>query len=398
MDIRQSVYGEVAIHSGAHVTGVDLATLLRRLLLFDSVIIRSIRLREIRPLVRAFGKDGLLQLLRSGILKISCEWTTIIIDIARNGVRELPLAQFSFGIVDVPNRQAVLRSELSSLEGLPGLGNSDRDALGEEVISSLVRPPAEFGEKLLSQFESDIRSNSQTLSAAIEARLRKQLKGRAIPQFEVRVEEPRDRIFQIITNLGTALEQPHDSIHRDFLQPAVSAVANLNHRLATMEAYSAITGFAADEAPLLFGRLANILRPLNPTPIEDRFARVITIANLPDLSSAGKINVERLLEARESRECRDFRCWLSKIGDASDAEIAAMVDGLRKKIGFFVRTDIGKALRLAVTTAIGLIPGAGLLAGPAAGAIDSFLVERVLPTTGVFAFLNETYPSLFESA
>jgi hypothetical protein len=34
----------------------------------------------------------------------------------------------------------------------------------------------------------------------------------------------------------------------------------------------------------------------------------------------------------------------------------------------------------------------------AAGAADEFLIDRVFPTSGVFAFLTETYPSLFESA
>jgi hypothetical protein len=55
----------------------------------------------------------------------------------------------------------------------------------------------------------------------------------------------------------------------------------------------------------------------------------------------------------------------------------------------------GKFVRLATTTGIGLIPGVGLAAGIAASAIDSFLVDRVLPKSGVVAFLTETYPSLF---
>ena len=57
----------------------------------------------------------------------------------------------------------------------------------------------------------------------------------------------------------------------------------------------------------------------------------------------------------------------------------------------------GKLVRLAATTGIGLIPVVGPIAGAAAGAIDSFLVEKVLPRSGIVAFLTETYPSLFVS-
>jgi len=398
MNVRQSVFGEVAIHSGAQVSGVDLATLLRRLLLFDTVIIKSVRLREIRTLVRAFGKEGFLQLLRSGVLKISCEWTTIVTDVARNGARELPLSQFTFGIVDIPNREAVLRSELSSLEGLPGLKNAEREALVDEIIATLARPPADYGPQILSQLETDLRNNSPVLTAAIGGRIKSRGERNSQPVIEVRVEETQHRVFRVVTNLETSLGQTAQQVHSEFLQPAINALANLNQRLATMAAYSAITGFAEDEAPLLFGKLAGIISPLNPMPIEDQFARVVTIANMPDLPMTGRINVENLLEARQSRECEEFRAWLSKSEHVSDAEIAAMLGGLRNKIGFLIRGNAGKVLRLAVTTAIGLIPGAGLVAGPAAGAVDAFLIEQVLPTTGVFAFLKKTYPSLFESS
>lgn len=131
MSIRQSIFGEVAVHDGAQVSGVDFGTILPRLLFFDTVIVRSVRQREIPYLIRTFGKTGFLQLLSSGVLKISSEFTSIITDIARNGVRELPLSHFSFGVVDIPNREAILRSELRSLQGIPALKNAERATMEE---------------------------------------------------------------------------------------------------------------------------------------------------------------------------------------------------------------------------------------------------------------------------
>ncbi len=48
MNVRQSVLGEVAVRSGLHLSGVDVGSLVQRLILFDKVIIKSFRLKEMR--------------------------------------------------------------------------------------------------------------------------------------------------------------------------------------------------------------------------------------------------------------------------------------------------------------------------------------------------------------
>lgn len=397
MEIRQSVLGEVAIHSGAQVSGVDLATLLRRLLLFDSVVIRSVRLREVRTLIRAFGQAGFLQLLNSGVLKMCFEVQMVITDVAHNGVRQQPLAHFTFGFGEISDRLGILKSELRCLQGIPGLKNAERAAMEETIINGLVRPPNDYGSQIVAQIDLDLRNNSPALRAAITTQLKVCL-GESAPQaFDLRVEETEKRVFRVVTNLAPSFGHSEQTLHEKILQPAIGAVANINQRIAEMCAYSSITGFSETDAPLLFGKLAGIIVPQNPQPLEEQFARVVTIANLPDLASSGRIDVDKLLKARESSECREFRAWLSKLENVSDKEVADMVASIRDKIGFMVRSDVGKVLRLAATTAVGLIPGAGLVLGPAAGAVDSFLVERLLPTSGVFAFLAKAYPSLFVS-
>jgi hypothetical protein len=113
--------------------------------------------------------------------------------------------------------------------------------------------------------------------------------------------------------------------------------------------------------------------------------------------SGQRIDVDALLKTRNSSECREFREWLCTLPDVSDSDIRKMVAGVRNKAASLVSSVAGRVVRFAATTGIGLIPGAGLIAGPAVGAIDSFLVDRVLPRSGVVAFLTETYPSLFVS-
>lgn len=363
------------------------------MLLFDAVTVKSVRLREVPFFVRTFGGAGLRQLLAAGALRISSEFTAIGTDFLRDGVRHVPLSHFTFGVIDMKDREGVLASELRSLEGVPGLRNRERAALQETILAGLVRPPPDHGSRLMSQIESDLRRNTPMLEALIA----KQLSTRAAAggrRLEVRVEETQERTFHIITNLVRDFGMSEAEAH-ELLKGSVVALANMNHRLADMEAYSAITGFADSEAPLLFGRLAAVIAAQNPRPVEEHFARVVTIANLPDMSPWGRVDVEALLEARQSSECREFRAWLATLDEFSDAQIAEMVGGLRHRVACVISGAPGRMARLVATTAVGLIPVVGPAAGAVVGAIDSFLLDRMFPSSGAFAFLDRTYPSLF---
>jgi hypothetical protein len=74
MTVKQSIFGEVGGQAGSQASGVDLGILLGRLLLFDTVIVKSAGLREVPHLVRALGKTGFRQLHDSGVLKFSSEF------------------------------------------------------------------------------------------------------------------------------------------------------------------------------------------------------------------------------------------------------------------------------------------------------------------------------------
>lgn len=74
-----------------------------------------------------------------------------------------------------------------------------------------------------------------------------------------------------------------------------------------------------------------------------------------------------------------------------------MIKSVRSKITSIIQSNMGRTLRFAAATAIGLIPPIGIVAGPVTGALDSFLIDKVFPNSGVVAFLTNTYPSLFVS-
>ena len=397
MDVRQSVIGEIAMQRHLTVERVDTGVLVRRLLLFDRVIVKSRGLYEIPFLVRAFGSNGFLELIESGILKLSCEFTALIRDIHRNGVRHVPLNHFSFGIMDVPNRDEIIRRGLVGLQGISGLKNPDRQLIEATSTASLLRPAPGHFERIMGQLEADLRTNSPSLRGAVLQRL-----SQGHPAFidrskiTVEVEEPRPRVFHIKNNLAELGLSPE--VAHGVLDDAVNAISNLNQRLGDMEAYSAITGFLDEEAPLLFGKLAGILAPMNPNIAEEQFKRVVELCELPDIGAQSRVDVKKLMEARKSAECIEFRRWLATAEELSDTEIRKMTSALRAKVSALASNKVGKVARFVVTTAVGLIPGINALAGIAAGAVDSFLVDKILPRSGVVAFLADTYPSLFTSA
>lgn len=399
MEIRQSVLGEIAIRSGPELASIDLGVLIRRLILFDRVIVKSFRLRELPMLVRAFGKTGIQELLASGILQFSCEFTSFFTFLALNGVRSEPAEHFSFGMATPADRDEDLRKELQRLQSVTGLKNKERNAIEQAVWNSLIRPSETFGTELLHQLNVDLRTNSPSLRAGIMDQLSAGSKQVSLANspLEIQVDEPREGVFHIRTGIAKDFGLSPEETHL-LLQRSVGAVLNLNLRLAEMQAYSALTGFLESEAPLLFGKFAGIISPQNPTPAEEQFKRVIEIAEVPDFKPGQKVDIEKLMKIRDSAECRDFRRWLSTAEDISDDEIRAQAGGMRHKLASLTGSAGGKAVRFAATTLIGNIPVAGLVLGPAAGAVDSFVVDRVLPRSGIFAFLTDMYPSLFSAA
>lgn len=396
MNPRRRVFGEVARRDHTLVSGIDIAALLRRLILFDEVIIRSVRLRELPFLVRTFGKSGIITALESGVLKLSCEFTSLIEGLERNGVSHTPPDHFSFGIVDVPDRERILRTELSSLQTVSGLKNAQRSAIEDAAWNAVVRPSRSFGADLQLQVEHDLRTNPSTLRAS----LLHVLKGEGIgstgkePQLDLTVEETSPKVFRIRHNLEDAFGIPIERSRRIVVR-AVSGANGINCRLAEMAAYSAITGFSSDEAPILFGKLSGIVETINPALTENQFSRVAAIADVCQPAPGTRIDFERLLEIRNSDECRAFKAWLDDANSLTDADLRDALAGIRSKLGLWVSNPEIKMLRFAAITGIGLLPHATI---PAAmlGFVDSFLVEKLFPVPGIVSFLRVQYPSIFE--
>ena len=191
---------------------------------------------------------------------------------------------------------------------------------------TLARNPSNFGQLLLNQLDSDLRNNSAALKAGITRLLPEALPGVDLSSynFDIRVDECQPRIFRIETPFVKDFQLAPDKVHQ-VLQRAVGSVSNLNHRFSEMIEFSALSGFREDEAPILFGKVAGLMAPQNPETAEGQFKRILEIADVPDFEPNQKVDVDRLLDVRESDECRAFRDWLSKAGSLGDAELRDLI-------------------------------------------------------------------------
>ena len=119
MNIRQSILGPIAAQSGQNI--VDIGVLVRRLILFDRTIVKSVQLREVPVLVRTFGKTGFVELIDSGLLRFDCGKVFLVVDVERGGIRDLPPDHFSFGIASATNQEQMFKLGLAGLQGIPGV-------------------------------------------------------------------------------------------------------------------------------------------------------------------------------------------------------------------------------------------------------------------------------------
>jgi hypothetical protein len=198
--------------------------------------------------------------------------------------------------------------------------------------------------------------------------------------------------FGVETNLS--LFGLDESAEHTTVEAALLAVFGINQRIEEMKAYDALSGCIDDESPLFMDRLGFLLDDLLPQRQERNFQRVIDLAGVPEfLPRVDSIDLKALLRVRDSSELREFRAFLRGSSTLTDQEIVERVKGARARMAEFSSSFTGKALRFIITTGMGLV---GVLPGAISGAIDTFLIERVLPKSGIWTFVNRLYPSVFK--
>src|SRR5579884_1107950 len=400
-EITRRVLGSSAIvsqdHPGAEINvSVDLDSFVHRLLLFDTYILHSVRLKEFPALLPYFGYEGVRDLLASGALEIRCD----CIQMAEGTFFTPPIPQFTyqFHTIRPKTTPEYVHDCLQNIHH-SSLKHSHVLKLKYSVANAITNPDLIelFRTEIAPDFEHELLHNARLVKAAIGIGLRR--KHKAMPEFHVSFEKVGDDRYAADTDLPSKMNISNEEADQA-IRVGLLAVAALCQRIAEMKAHSALSGFIDEDLPLFQEKLRILASLATSDRQEKRFNRVISIAGLrPFVCDPNvRINVDKLLEVRTSSEFREFRDWLPSIGSASDADIQDRVAGLNAKLGLFVHGNRGRAIRVLLSNALGLIPPpVGPILGTLASTGDTFLLDKVVRRSGIAAFVNELYPSIFES-
>ena len=384
---------------------VDVGGILRRLLLFDTYILNSIRLKEFPEIVKRLGFDVTLQLLSSEAFKIHCSaqstaqtgQATVLKSRERKGA--LPKGSFCFQSVIVPDRRDYISGCFRESIDPISISTKQQIKLKRAILGALEEPPDGIGSVTIEQLRADFHQNNVALKTAVLKELKKQFKIE-VPASEVKVQlHPIDNEdFYSESNLMEICDLDVDQHHK-LVERAALDLAGVNQRIAEMNVFNAISGFRLNDLPIFEKKVEFIVNQLDPEKQEKRSQRVYNIAEVPDFRDVGisyDIDIDRFFKIRESSECAEFRNWLLSIDCVSDRDIKDQLSNLRDRVATIANTKTARSLRFLASSALGLIPGAGLVLGPAASALDSFLIDKVLKKSGIVTFIGHMYPSLFE--
>lgn len=403
MDPRDRQFGPIAsLNPDTDEVTVNFGDLVRKLVLSEQVILESIRLKEFPLLVQKFGYDGIKELLSSGRLRIHCDaltvgqtgQTPVLESCARKGI--LPLGSYSFSVVRIADRKEYIHQNLQPINDSPGLKGKQAQKLRKLVAESLVTPPESAGKQTMAQLERDLENNVPLLKTSVSIAVRTHFgRGIGAQDFELRVERIDAEDWQTETNLGERVGLDAQATHKA-IEHGLLGVGGFNQRVEYMESYGAVTGFQAGELPIMEEKLGFLARQLDPDAQQERFERVIELVGLPDVNADPKVqdvDMGRLLEIVSDDEAQAFRRWLRGIDSLDDAAVEDEIHRIRDLVSRAVHSPSGKGVRFLTTTGIGI---ANPIAGVAAGALDSFLIDKLVPEPGPTAFLGQLYPSVFK--
>lgn len=400
----------------------DIPALFRRLLLFETYILQSVRLSEFPRLARRLGVSNVVKLLDSGFLKLELSPNQIAqvgqCEPIRNGKPVLPSGSVEFNIIVVfgGNYNRYLHRCIDDVSrALFGfVSSADLMKLETAIFRALLthpEPPMAFpmSEALL-DMRKELRAGSLVLRRSLSMRLRA-ARGLEVPDSELdfRVIPISETEFKLESNLnrfGLSDEEAHK-----IMESACLGVGTLSSRLEEMKTHNALSG-CVDHELALFGEkcdlLADILAKgsnresmrLSLCQREEGLGRVLRVCELPTFDFRPpdrSFDVERFLEVKTSREAFEFRAWLHTAHAASDEEIRDQLCTIRSRLGGFLETTPGRAIRFAFSTALGILADAQIpYAGATVSGLDSFLVDKILRLPGPSIFLSRKYPSVFE--
>ena len=369
-------------------TGINFDTLIQRLLLFDGYVLRTVRFKEVPFLVRGLGYDETLEVLASGLIEIRCEVTQIGSERdAELKTRKRPT--FSLIWIEAHDWEKYVADCLADVQKDLSLPGDRWRALELGLRACIRRVDLSVRKEIGLGFLQNVYTSPGIVGESMRLAGRRRRIPIVLPVFRTAVQ-PNGDFIEVDSDLGRSLI-PHAELW-EIMCDGLMAVATLEQSIGEMKNSAALGGFTPEELPMFEERISVLARLAYPEP-ERKATRIVRLTGLPGFNpQQRRLNVEKLLQVRESDELRSFRDWLATSDGLPDEEIREILRGWRARVSSFARVGSVTITRFVVEQIAGL---AHPLIGFAISALDTFLVEALFPHSGPAAFVNKTFPSLF---
>lgn len=372
---------------------IDFHSLLGALILSDHVVLDSVRLKELPYFVQMFGYGGTVDLLDSNRLSIESHANSLGI----YGQQEIPenkLEFFDLVTINIADRKQYISDGLKHLNPLKSdYKTKEIVRLKKNILNVLIEPNKKRGTQAFNdtvyQFKNDIKSTKRFILLVLRDRHQIDLD---FDRFQLEIEPSTNNVIRVVTNLDKLTNLNPNSI-REIVQSSYLGAAGINHRLELMSELDAVGGVRESELKFLNSRVAHLVR--NSDAGKDNvalFNRVIEVVDFPPIKPGQRIDIGKVLNFTASEEAKEFRRLLPEIGNWKDNEIKDYFNSISGRVGNLYNGTTANTVRFAIPLAVDqLLPGLG----SAIGALDTFLVSRVVKENKSIIFLNEIYPSIF---
>lgn len=404
MDIRSRLIAPLfrSADNGKKIFDVD--AFIKRAILFDSYIIDSQGLTEVPHLIQIFGFDGFVALIEAGIVKLNChvKHTASLGPnfFLKESPSQKPRPPFHYSFTAVSTGALYHNINLSLQKIEPDIPISSRQLvrMRKAIYASLESPADDSDELSINSTRSDLVSYPGLLVKALVIAIKNQIGIQPNYQdIKVNTQYANEHDFHVTSNIQELFGFDVSLAHK-IIEQACLAVAKRNDRIEQMKNYLALSGFNDIDIPIFEDKLAFLASAISPNVDEGRFQRVLEITGLPQLNYIEDLhlNAKNLVEIRQSPEALEFRQWLRNIDDLSDVEIIHQVRSLSKTMGRLIGGKVGQNIRFLVTNGVGVIPILGQAISVPLSILDHFLIDKIFPYSGVSAFIDDMYPSIFE--
>jgi hypothetical protein len=404
MDLRSRLIAPLfrSLDSGKKIFDVD--AFVKRTILFDTYIIDSERLTEVPHLIRIFGFDGFLTLFESGFVKLNCYLKTtaslgsnfFLKEAPGNKIR--PPFHYSFTAVSTGDLYHNLNLSFQKMEPDLDLTSRQLVRMRKAVYDSLENPQDDSDELSIKNTKSDLILYPDLLAKALVIAIRNQIGIQVNYQdIKINIQYKNDHDFYVASNIQELLGLDVSRVH-NIIERACLAVAKRNDRIEHMKIYSALSGFNDIDIPVFVDKLTFLASAISPNLDEERFQRVIEITGLPHLNyiEGVKLNAKKMIEIRQSVEALEFRQWLRNTDNLSDEEIIKQINSLSKTVGRLIGGEVGQNIRFLITNGAGFVPIIGQAVSTSLSILDKFVIDKIFPRSGISAFIDDMYPSIFE--